>query len=211
MKTKYTFLSVILIIIRLCNLEAQDIRSSVAGVSLQFSGQFVNWTSTSHFLRQLAKDEPNGLGGEIRLAYGLNERISLMTGYGIGRFDKVDFWDSFQRQSISAGARLHFGATLQRLRPYLDVTVASESMRIDPIFFLDDPLFRSYDLKMNGLSFGVATGLHYFITPVLSINTMISLQLGHFDDRRINGLSLDLDQRSDFRYLSWQIGAAYFF
>ena len=56
-------------------LQAQDIRSNTEGLNVSVSGGIATWSS-SYFLN-LDELEPLGVGGGIRIGYGLNQRFEI--------------------------------------------------------------------------------------------------------------------------------------
>jgi len=197
------------ILIQLTSLQAQDIKSTTSGFAVSIFGNASSWMSTSNFVGSLDEEEPGSVGGGAMISYGLDESITFFISYAQSSHSTDDIWDQFTHQVMNGGVRLNFGATLKSLRPFLQAGISQHTMKIDPIV-LDNDFSVLYNLRMIGIGGDVGAGVHYFIKPSLSVEIGAYGRFGNFNNISLSGQTYDPENRTDFRFLTGQIGITYF-
>ncbi|MBK8505711.1 MAG: outer membrane beta-barrel protein [Saprospiraceae bacterium] len=192
------------------SLYSQDIKSNISGFSLSASGKYAQWTTSSNFLNGLKEEKNNGPGLEFSVAYGFAEKISLYMTYSQSNFDPNDQTDNRHR-SLSGGVKVHFGATLKTLRPFVSAGLANHQMKFNPVFFADDLFELEYDLKVTGIGAALGAGTQWFALPNLALSGGINGQFGSFTNTAISGSEYDPEETLDFRFINVQLGVSYFF
>ena len=190
-------------------LVAQDIRSATTGFSLGIYGKYTSWMSTSNFVGSLDEEDPNGVGIGAKIAYGINENLSVHIGYAQANYAQNEEWDQYSHQLLHMDLRVNFGATLKTLRPFLQAGLGQHVMKVDPII-LDNDFSTLYALKMTGIGGEAGVGLQYFVTPSLAIEAVANGRFGSFKTITLNGIGYDPVSTTDFQFLSGQIGLTYF-
>ncbi len=184
-------------------LQAQDIRSNTEGLNFTLNGGLGNWSS-GYFLN-LDELEPLGIGGGLRLGYGLNQRFEIFAHYDYHSFIIKNEWDKYRISTINAGMRVNFGGTLQAVRPYLEAGIGSLNLAIDPVLFNGNLV--EYRLKGPALTLG--GGINYFVLPNFSIQANAIGAFGKFNSFQISGTGIE--DRPDVRTLRFSLGISYFF
>lgn len=184
-------------------LQAQDIRSNTEGLNVTVSGGIGNWSS-NYFLN-LDELEPLGVGGGVRVGYGLNQRFELFARYDRHTFKIKNEWDKYGTSTAGAGLRVNFGGTLQALRPYLEAGFSSINLRIDPVLFNG----RVVEYHLKGPALAVGGGVNYFVSPNFAIQAAVAGTFGKFTTFQIDGKGIE--DRPDARTLRFSIGISYFF
>jgi hypothetical protein len=209
MKTRITFLFILIGSLGSQYLHGQDIKSNISGFSISAAGKFSKWTTSSLFLDPLTKGN-TGPGFGFNLSYGFAEKISLYLEYGQSNFDPDEQTDGRHR-ALSAGASVHFGATLKSFRPFISAGLSSHSMSFNPVFFTDDLFGFEYDLKVSGIGAEIGVGTQWFTLPNLAITMRVNGQFGSFTNTTISGSEFDPDETLDYRLINIQAGVSYFF
>jgi len=184
-------------------LQAQDIRSNTEGLNVSVSGGIGNWSS-SYFLN-LDELEPLGVGGGIRIGYGLNQRFEIFARYDRHTFKVKNEWNKYGTSNAGAGLRVNFGGTLQALRPYLEAGFSSINLVIDPVLFNGNIV----EYRLKGPALAVGGGLNYFISPNFAIQANALGTFGKFNTFQIDGRGIE--DRPDARTLRFSLGISYFF
>lgn len=184
-------------------LQAQDIRSNTEGLNITLSGGIGNWSS-SYFLN-LDELEPLGVGGGLRIGYGLNQRFEIFARYDRHTFKIKNEWDKYGTSTAGAGVRVNFGGTLQALRPYLEAGFSSINLKIDPVLFNG----RVVEYHLKGPALAVGGGVNYFISPNFAIQANAAGMFGKFTTFQID--SKGIEDRPDVRTLRFSLGVSYFF
>ncbi|MEM6802967.1 MAG: outer membrane beta-barrel protein [Bacteroidota bacterium] len=191
-------------------LQAQDIRSNTKGFSINLNGVYSSWNSESNFLGELDDIEPTGLGIGLKLAYGFNQNIEVFLAYSGTSFSREFEWDTYVIGNLEIGGRYNFGATLRRIRPFVEAALSIHSLSIDPITF--DGGFTIFSLESSGVGFTGGGGLHFFLTQSLSLNANGKIAFGNFSSTSLSGTEVDnLTETLDFTITSIHIGLSYFF
>lgn len=193
-----------------CSLQAQDIRSNTKGFSINLNGVYSSWNSESEFFGDLDEIEPAGLGIGLKLAYGFNQNIEILLAYSGAAFTQEFDWDTYVIGNLEIGGRYNFGATLRRIRPFVEAALSVHSLSIDPITF--DGGFTIVSLESSGVGFTGGGGLHIFLTQSLSLNANGKIALGNFSTTSLSGTEVNnLTETLDFTITSIHIGLSYFF
>lgn len=111
------------------------------------------------------------------------------------------------------GGRYHFGASLQKIRPFAQAELGTQNMKLDPIFINegDVTIYDNAELVVRGLYFGVGAGANYFTLPEFSVGLNVSGRMGNFSSVKANGNDYDPQNSVDFRFLHISLVAAYLF
>jgi hypothetical protein len=116
-----------------------------------------------------------------------------------------------RHRALSGGIKVHFGATLKTLRPFVSAGLTSHQMKFNPVFFPDDFFDLEYDLKVTGLGAEIGAGMQWFALPNLAVTIGINGQFGSFTNTVISGSEFDPEETLDFQFINLQIGVSYFF
>lgn len=185
------------------SVKAQDIQSNTEGFNIGVHAGVGNWSS-SYFLN-LDELEPIGVGGGLRLGYGLNQRFEVFAQYNAKTFAMKNDWDTYRISSLGAGIRVHFGGTLQRLRPYVEGGVAGVNLLINPVLFNGDLV----EYRLKGPSLALGAGVNYFLSPNLALHANATGTFGKFNSFQVN--SRGIQDRPDVRTLQFSLGINFFF
>ena len=189
------------------NLQAQDVRSSVSGFSAELDLSYGEWHTSSFFLGNLAELEPIGGGIQFKIGYGFRERIEVFAAYTTMNYNISDEWDRFINNNIKVGARVHFGATLKRMRPYIEVGISNNKFLMDPIYIdVEGP----YELDLSGIGSAPGGGINYFITPNLAAHLNIAFAFGNFSSAEISGQRNEFEENLDYTFFNVGLGMSYF-
>lgn len=185
---------------------AQDIRSNTEGFSISGNLSYLNWSS--NYITQLDEQEPNGVGGGLRLGYGFNQRFELfagLDGYAF-RLNNPDIWNTFGMGTLSAGLRVNLGGTLQPIRPFVEVGYAGQNFTMDPIFYAGDPT--AYELRMKGSALVGSVGINYFLTQNLALHASLGGSLGKMNSFLLNDIGYT--DRPDVRTVRATVGLSFY-
>jgi Outer membrane protein beta-barrel domain len=195
-----------LLIVLFCSFGAfaQDIRSNTEALSVGVQGNFVRWSS--QFFSRLDAEDPNGLGGGVRVGYGFNQRFEAFASYDLQTFSvSNNEWDTFRMSSLAAGMRVNFGGTLQALRPFAELGVASTGFKIDPVL-LNNQLV-TYQLR-GGANLWLGCGTNFFLTPNIALNATVNATTGKFSNFLVAGTGTA--EQPDLRTFRFSVGVSYF-
>lgn len=184
-------------------LKAQDIQSNTEGFNIGLHAGVGNWSS-SYFLN-LDELEPIGVGGGIRLGYGFNQRFEVFTQYNAQSFKLKNDWDTYRISSLGAGLRVHFGGTLQRLRPYVEGGLAGVNLLINPVLFNGNLV----EYRLKGTSLALGTGVNYFLFPNVALHANVAGTFGKFNSFQVDGRGIQ--DHPDSRTLRFSLGINIFF
>jgi opacity protein-like surface antigen len=197
------FYLLIFSLISVLTLQAQDIRSNTEGLNVTVCGGIGNWSS-NYFLN-LDELEPLGVGGGLRIGYGLNQRFEIFARYDRHTFKIENEWDKYGTSNAGTGLRVNFGGTLQAFRPYLEAGFSSINLRMDPVLFNG----RVVEYHLKGPALAVGGGVNYFISPNFAIQANAAGTFGKFNTFQIDGKGIE--DRPDARTLRFSLGVSYFF
>jgi opacity protein-like surface antigen len=184
-------------------LRAQDIQSNTEGLNVHLYGSLVRWSST--FFDQLDESDPNGIGAGIRLGYGFNQRFEVFAQYEAQTLKLKSDWKVNRMTTLVAGVRANFGGTLQKVRPFIEAGYALTNLKIDPVSLNG----RLYEFKLQGPGVWAGGGVHYFVTPQLSINARVGGTFGKFNSFLASGQGFE--DRPDVNTFRASVGIIYFF
>jgi Outer membrane protein beta-barrel domain len=180
------------------------LRSNTEGLTVNVGGSYCRWSSS--YFNQLDEREPNGLGGSLHLGYGIDQRLEVFARYERHSFQRnlKDDWDTYRLSTVGVGGRWNFGGTLQALRPYAELGVAFQSLKIDPVL-LNGNLFT---YKLSGPAVQLGLGAHYFVLPDFALNLHVGGTIGKFSSFLANDAGLE--DRPDVKTLRVGVGVCYF-
>ncbi|MFN4146755.1 MAG: outer membrane beta-barrel protein [Runella sp.] len=200
---RQTFLFCLLSCVSLL-IKAQDIQSNTEGLNAEVGFSATGWSSK--YFTQLDEISPFGLGGKMRVGYGLNQRFEPFASYEAYTLNLKKEWRDYYRMScIGLGLRVNFGGTLQRIRPYIEVAYNNVRQEVSPVIFNN----RAFVYRMKGGNFAAGAGVRFFISPKLAANAHLMTSMGKFNSFTLDGIGIN--DIPDVRTFRGSIGLCYFF
>ena len=192
---------------------SQGIASNTEGFGVKVFASFDSWNSNSFWLSDLADENPNGNGLGIQLSYGFNPSIEAYASYAFSSFNKNGDYNHVKTDFIEFGAQFNFGASLQRLRPFVNAGLVSMSFKTEPVDYFEAGylVIDDGDAVDSGLGFAIGGGVDYYFIPELSAGFNVSGRFGNYSSSKINGLEIELDESVDFTYFRIALGVSYHF
>lgn len=182
---------------------AQDVQSNTEGFTVTLLPSYARWSSS--YFDKLDELEPMGLGGGLRVGYGLNQRFELFAHYDRHKFNFREDWDVYRFSSLGGGVKVNFGGTLQALRPFVEMGVVNQRLVIDPVLFNN----RLFEYLLRGLAVQANGGVQYFLSPQLSLRSNVGFSAGKFTSFQLNRDGIE--DRPDVKTFRVGIGISYFF
>ena len=182
---------------------SQDINSNTERLTVGLQGTYAHWSSD--YFEQLDERDPSGIGGGIRVGYGLNQRFEPFVRYELQTFNLTKKWDTHRLSAFSLGLRANFGGTLQKIRPFVEIGYTIQSMKINPVE-LNGKLVT---FKMSGPSTGIGGGVNYFLTPQIALNGNFNAVFGKFNSFLIDNVGSS--ERPDIQTFRFSVGINYYF
>ena len=192
---------------------SQGIASSIEGFKAQAFLSIDSWSSDSFFLGDISDDDSSGTGFGVELAYGVNESMEAYVSYSQTKYAEDQNWDIYRSRSIELGGRYHFGASLQKFRPFAQVFLSSSTMKLEPIFIMEGgtTIYDNAEMKLNGILFGAGAGVNYYIIPDFSLGLNVSGKLGSYSSVKVNGNKYDPGDSIDLSFFRIRLTASYHF
>lgn len=186
--------------------KSQDIQSDLSGFSAGIDLHYSQWNTSADFIGALRDFDPNGMGVKIYGSYGFNQRFEGILNYAYSNFNRSGDWSKYHHTEFGAGLRYNFGATLSKIRPFVDATVNSSTMVIDPVV-VQVPGGGSIDgeFQMSGFTIGFGGGSRYFIRPYLAANVHLRVNYGSDYDLDLAGNTITVEETQDLT--QWYLGA----
>jgi opacity protein-like surface antigen len=193
--------------------KAQEVQSITQGLSVQVCGNLDNWRSNSLLLGDIADVESNGRGLGAELSYGFTANLEAFVGYNFSNFNLSNDWNVFRLEHYTLGVQYNFGASRQKVRPYLNGAIGSNNLKIADIFIQEDNIvvFDDAEMILKGLSGNLGGGVLYFPIPQLAIEAGLVGRFGRFSNVLVNSSAYDAKQTLDFRFITFKIGVSYYF
>ncbi len=190
---------------------AQDIQSDVSGFHVNLNLHYGQWNTSSQFLEGIRDYDPNGIGVQLAGGYGFNQRLEAFLHFSYYDFNMSGDWDTYTHIETGIGFRYNFGATLSKIRPFLDAQINLSSFEMDRIFFQHaGGQMVEGKLEMEGLTMAVGGGARYFFRPWLAGTLHVRYHYGSNYDMFFEGLEMNLPDQ-DVSQIDVGIGAAWFF
>lgn len=193
---------------------AQGINSNTEGFYVLLSGQYSNWVSNSNFFADLAELEPNGVGMNLEVGYGVTSAIRLFGSYAQTAFNFNKEFETSRSVNYELGARYTFNGSLNAFRPYLSAGAIWQNMAFDPISYTNNngQQVDNVKLSMGGYGFAGKLGANYYFTPEFALDLSLGLRIGSFSEVYIEGEYIeDYEEVLDFRNIFAGIGVSYSF
>lgn len=216
-KKPYEIASAIMMVLMLTVLngkasKAQDIQSDLSGFSVGVDLHYAQWNTSADFIGALRDFDPNGMGVKLYGSYGFNQRFEGILSYAYSNFNRSGDWSNYYHVEFGAGARYNFGATLSKIRPFVDVMLNSSTMVIDPVF-VQAPNGGSTEGKfqMSGFTIGFGGGARYFIRPYVAANAHLTVHYGSDYDLDLAGNTITVEETQDLTQWYFGLGASWYF
>jgi len=190
---------------------AQDIQSDVSGFHINLNLHYGQWNTSSEFLEGIRDYDPNGYGIQLSGGYGFNQRMEAFLHLSYQDFNLSGDWDSYTHTEVGIGFRYNFGATLSKIRPFLDVQINMSALEMDRIFFqhAGGPRVEG-KLEMEGLTLVGGGGLRYFFKPWFAATVHARYHYGSDYDMFFEGFEMNLPDQ-DVSQFDIGIGVAWYF
>jgi opacity protein-like surface antigen len=185
------------------NTLAQDVQSNTEGLTVTLLPSYARWSSS--YFDKLDELEPMGLGGGLRIGYGLNQRFEIFAHYDAHKFNFREDWDKYRLSALGGGVKVNFGGTLQALRPFVEVGVVNQRLVIDPVLFNG----RLFEYLLRGLAVQANGGVQYFVSPQLALRGNVGFSAGKFSSFQLNRDGIE--DRPDVKTFRVGVGVSYFF
>ena len=159
------------------------LRSNTKGLNVSAGIHVLGWTSD--YFEYLDKNAGSGVGGGLRVGYGITQLIEPyiaadFTSMGTGDVDAK----SFSMTHIDFGVRFNFAGTVSNLRPFVEGGYTSRTGSIKRIILGNDYV----DAKFMGGTPHAGGGLNYFLKPSVSLFAHGIFTLGKKSDLELNGV-----------------------
>lgn len=190
---------------------AQDIQSDVSGFHINLNLHYGQWNTTSQFLEGIRDYDPNGYGIQLSGGYGFNQRLEAFLHFSYHDFNMSGDWDTYMHVETGLGLRYNFGATLSKMRPFLDVQINLSSLEMDRIFFqhAGGPRVEG-KLEMEGITLAGGGGLRYFFRPWFAATLHARYHYGSDYDMFFEGIEMNLPDQDVIQF-DIGIGVAWYF
>lgn len=138
-------------------------------------------------------DDGTGMGGGLRLGYGLTDRFTLYAGLeaagmeGENTFEEFAAGDDFHVAFIELGGRYHFRPA-QRWVPFADASLA-----IVGLAYEKDQTTNRKEVTYGGLGASLGGGLLYFVSRKVALEGMASFVPGNLSDRTVGSQDSSVD------------------
>jgi hypothetical protein len=194
------------------DVQAQDIQSDVSGFHINFNLHYGQWNTSSQFLEGIRDYDPNGYGVQLSGGYGFNQRLEAFLHFSYNDFNMSGDWDTYNHTETGIGFRYNFGATLSKMRPFLDVQVNMSRLEIDRIFFQHSTGGPRVEgkLEMEGITLAGGGGLRYFFRPWVAATVHARYHYGTDYDMFFEGFEMDLPDQ-DVSQFDIGVGVAWYF
>lgn len=184
----------------------QDIQSDLSGLSASVDLHYSNWNTSADFIGPLRDLDSNGIGVKIAGGYGFNQRFEATVSYAFSDFNRSGDWSRFTHVEFGAGLRYNFGATLSKIRPFIDGMLNSSTMNIDPVLIqIPGTGGADGEFQMSGYTIALGAGTRYFFKPYLAATANIRMHYGSDYDLNFDGETLTVDESQDVS--QWYFGA----
>ncbi len=212
---KYHGISLIILIwsLSLGKVNGQTLQSISEGVSVHSYGVYANWNSNSHFLDDIAKDDPAGMGFGIELRYGFNNMLSAYVSYGGVNFNQDKEWEDYKTALYRLGGQYNFGGSTSRMRPFINAGGVFQNFKLARIFLEDQGVLIADDAKLvaKGFAVEVGAGLKYHLIPEMVFELSVAGQFGGFGKNFIDGRMFEFEEKIDTQHIFVRFGVGYFF
>lgn len=199
--------------VSISQLFSQGIQSTIEGFKIQAFTSMDSWSSDSFFLGDISDDDSSGLGFGVEVGYGVTPAVEVYLSYAQTGYSNAENWDIYRSSGLELGGKYHFGASLQKLRPFAQLFLNSNSMKLEPIFIMEgeEVIYDDAEMKLSGLLFGAGAGANYFITPEFSVGLNVSGMLGGYSTVKVNGNDYDPGDSIDLKFLRIRLAVSYLF
>lgn len=207
-----TIVMVMLSVLNFTATFAQDIQSDLSGISVGIDLHYAQWNTSADFIGALRDFDPNGMGVKVYGSYGFNQRFEGFLTYAYSNFNRSGDWSKYYHVEFGAGVRYNFGATLSKIRPFVDVMLNSSTMIIDPVFVQNSGGGNvEGEFEMSGYTFGLGGGARYFIRPYLAANAHLRVHYGSDYDMELAGNTITVEETQDLTQWYIGLGASWYF
>ena len=206
------FTSVTVVMASTTNIQSQDIQSDVSGFHINLNLHYGQWNTSSQFLEGIRNYDPNGYGIQLSGGYGFNQRMEAFLHFSYNDFNLSGDWDTYTHTEAGVGFRYNFGATLSKIRPFLDVQVNMSALEMDRIFYqhgTGGPRVEG-KLEMEGITLAGGGGLRYFFKPWFAGTIHARYHYGSDYDMFFEGIELNLPDQ-DVSQFDVGLGVAWYF
>ncbi|TVQ05033.1 MAG: hypothetical protein EA359_04390 [Balneolaceae bacterium] len=192
---------------------AQDIQSDVSGFYANFNLHYGQWSTSSDFLQGIRDYDPNGWGLQLSTGYGFNQRMEVFLQLSYSDYNMSGDWNSYNHTQVGAGFRYNFGATLSKIRPFLDVQLNAAYMNVDRIFYEHAAIGLRVEgeLEMSGISLVGGGGFRYFFQPWFAATLHARFHYGGDYELEFEGFPMQFEQEQDVTVFDVGIGITWYF
>ena len=195
------------------HLSAQDIQSDVSGFYGNVNVYYGQWNTESEFLEGIREHDPNGWGLQLSGGYGFNQKMEAFLQLSYIDYNLSGDWSTFTHTGFGAGFRYNFGATLSKVRPFLDVQISTSSIEIDRIYYEHAVAGLRIEgkLDMEGLTYIGGGGIRYFFRPWIAGKVHARFLYGPDYNMAFEGLDLTFPDKQDVSQFDLGVGITWYF
>lgn len=192
---------------------AQDIQSDVSGFYGNINLHYGQWSTSSQFLEGIRDYDPNGVGLQLSGGYGFNQKMEAFLHFSYSDFNRSGDWSTYNHTEFGAGFRYNFGATLGKIRPFLNAQINRSSLTIDRIFYEHAGVGLRVEgkLEMEGISLVGGGGLRYFFRPWIAGTVHARYHHGADYDMVFEGIDLTFPDKQDISQFDIGFGVTWYF
>jgi|GEM_PF-842541 len=195
------------------SLSAQDIQSDVSGFYGDINVHYGQWDTDSPFLEGIREHDPNGWGLQLSGGYGFNQKMEAFLQISYSDYNLSGDWSTLSHTGFGAGFRYNFGATLSKVRPFLDVQISTSAIEIDRIYYehAASGVRVEGKLEMEGLTYIGGGGLRYFFKPWIAGKVHARFLYGPDYNMTFDGLELSFPDDQNVTQLDLSVGITWYF
>lgn len=161
------------------------VRSNTMGFTAAANLHALGWAS--EYFKYLDENAGSGIGGGLRLGYGVTQLIEPYLGFDFTTLSvkNVDA-QGFKMTHIDAGVRFNLGGTILPVRPFVEGGYSFRKGVIDQVV----NGFDYVDVEFSGGTPHLGGGLNYFPSTAISVFARGLFTLGKKSNLEMNGQKL---------------------
>lgn len=160
-------------------------RSALKGFNAAAQFHTLGWTSK--YFQVLDENASSGLGGGLRLGYGITELIEPYFGFDFTSMDKDNIdAETFSMTHLDLGVRFNFAGTVHRFRPFVEGGYSFLKAKLNNVANNGQYV----NLEITGGKPHVGGGISFFPTTAISIFAKGIFTVGKKSSATIDGVDI---------------------
>ena len=182
-------LTTLLFVLSICHFSNAQVRQRSTTQGFNAAAQFHVLGWTSEYFEYLDNNAPTGIGGGVRLGYGITQLFEPYIGLDFTRLGTSDVdAKSFSMMHLDFGLRLNFAGTVHPVRPFVEGGYSFRQGTVKEVI-----AGTSYvNAKFSGGTPHVGGGLSYFLKVPVSL-----FARGLFTVGKTSSVFIDDDKTGD--------------